>query len=110
MRASQRQSEISREEAERANRAKSELLSAMSLELRTPLNTALGYGQLLGTHPGISSSEQLTGAASQIFDSGRQLLGFVEKVLDLGRIESGLVDVTFERWMRPPELAPASSL
>jgi PAS domain S-box-containing protein len=72
LRASQRQSEFSREEAERANRAKSEFLSAMSLELRTSLNTVLGYGQLLGTHPEISSSEQLTGAASQIVDSGRQ--------------------------------------
>jgi PAS domain S-box-containing protein len=75
-----------RDEAERANRAKSEFLSRMSHELRTPLNAILGFGQLL-------ELEQLEpeGRASveRILKAGNHLLALINEVLEISRIEAG---------------------
>ena len=75
-----------KEEAERANTAKSEFLSRMSHELRTPLNAILGFGQLLQL-----SALETEDAASvkHILGSGQHLLGLIDEVLDLSRAETG---------------------
>jgi len=78
--------EHARDEAERANRAKSEFLSRMSHELRTPLNAILGFGQLLELD---LAEPKPRGQVLQILDAGRHLLSLINDVLDLSRIEAG---------------------
>ena len=85
--------EIAREEAERANLAKSEFLSRMSHELRTPLNAILGFGQLLEMAPLDEDDAQST---TQIMNAGRHLLDLINEVLDIARIESGQLSLSPE--------------
>ncbi len=85
--------EQAREEAERANRAKSEFLSRMSHELRTPLNAIIGFGQLL--EMGAQNPRQRENVF-HILKGGKHLLGLINEVLDIARIESGRLDMTLE--------------
>jgi PAS domain S-box-containing protein len=82
-----------KEEAERANLAKSEFLSRMSHELRTPLNAILGFGQLLQMHT-LNDEQQVS--AEHIVRAGRHLLGLIDEVLDIARIESGHIELSLE--------------
>ena len=82
-----------REEAERANTAKSEFLSRMSHELRTPLNAILGFAQLL--EMGELSAVQRNGL-NHILKSGRHLLDLINEVLDISRIEAGRLTLSIE--------------
>ncbi|MFF2851996.1 ATP-binding protein [Streptomyces sp. NPDC058001] len=75
-----------RDEAERANRAKSEFLSRMSHELRTPLNAIIGFGQLLRLD---ELAPDATESVEHILDAGQHLLALVNDVLDLTWIEAG---------------------
>ena len=82
-----------KDEAERANRAKSEFLSRMSHELRTPLNAVLGFGQLLEMDELLPEQRQ---GVEQILKSGRHLLELINEVLDIARIESDRLTVALE--------------
>lgn len=75
-----------KEEAERANRAKSEFLSRMSHELRTPLNAILGFGQLLEMD---RLNPEQKESVEQILKGGRHLLDLINEILDIARIEAG---------------------
>ncbi len=82
-----------RQEAEKANRAKSEFLSRMSHELRTPLNAVLGFAQVLDmTSTGESEKKSL----GHILAAGRHLLNLINEVLDISRIESGRLAIETE--------------
>ncbi len=83
-----------KEEADKANRAKSRFLADISHELRTPLNAILGYAQILlrdntlaqKAHDGIAIIQQ----------SGDHLLGLINDILDLAKIESDKLEVQLE--------------
>ena len=81
--------------AEKANLAKSDFLSSMSHELRSPLNAILGFAQLMETDiPPPSSSQKES--INQILQSGWHLLTLINEILDLARIESGKMSLSLE--------------
>jgi PAS domain S-box-containing protein len=82
-----------KEEADRANYAKSEFLSRMSHELRTPLNAILGFGQLLERQ---NPTAQQRARVDHIMSAGRHLLNLINEVLDLSRIEAGHLQLSVE--------------
>ncbi|MCJ8269613.1 MAG: PAS domain-containing sensor histidine kinase [Psychrosphaera sp.] len=77
----------------RANAAKSDFLTAMSHELKTPLNAVLGFAQLLAYKTSNPLNETQSENVKQIIKAGDHLLSLIEGVLDLARIESGNLDI-----------------
>ena len=85
-----RRLEISVEQAEHANRAKSAFLANMSHELRTPLNAIMGFSEVMkDEHLGPLQNPRYLAYAGDIHASGRYLLGIINDILDLSKIEAG---------------------
>ena len=82
----------SKDDAERANSAKSEFLSRMSHELRTPLNAILGFAQILKLDEEDFEAVQLENI-NEILYAGHHLLELINEVLDLSKIEAGELEV-----------------
>jgi PAS domain S-box-containing protein len=81
--------------AEKANLAKSDFLSSMSHELRSPLNAILGFAQLMESaepSPTVAQTESI----DQILQAGWYLLKLINEILDLAGIESGQVSISKE--------------
>jgi PAS domain S-box-containing protein len=81
--------------AEAANLAKSDFLSSMSHELRSPLNAILGFAQLMESASPLPTDSQKESIA-QILQAGWHLLKLINEVLDLAVIESGRVSLSTE--------------
>ncbi len=93
------------DEAEAANRAKTEFLATMSHELRTPLNAIIGFSEIIETETlGPVGNVKYRDYASDIHVSGHHLLDLINDILDLSKVESGL-DEIHEEAIEIPELA-----
>ena len=81
--------------AEKANRAKTDFLSNMSHELRSPLNAILGFAQLMESDATPQTPTQKEGTG-QILQAGWYLLNLINEILDLAMIESGKLSLSLE--------------
>jgi signal transduction histidine kinase/ActR/RegA family two-component response regulator len=86
LRAAQELEQRAREEAELANRYKSDFISRMSHELRTPLNAVVGFAQLLELD---DVTDEQRDSIDHILRGGQHLLTLINEILDIARIESG---------------------
>lgn len=78
-----------KDDAEKANQAKSDFLSNMSHELRTPLNAIMGFSQLTLNDKNSSAEQQ--DRAGQVHNAGSHLLQLINDVLDMAKIEAGII-------------------
>lgn len=84
-----------KEKSERDSQAKSQFLTAMSHELKTPLNAIIGYSEMLYTEDSSGLTDEQRHYSSSINQAGHHLLGLIDDVLDLATIESGKVKLEF---------------
>lgn len=82
-----------RDEAQRANYAKSEFLSRMSHELRTPMNAILGFSQILRLQELTTTQQDFI---DEIMTAANHLLVLIDELLDLSRIEAGNMALAIE--------------
>lgn len=87
--------EAARFTADKANLAKSDFLSSMSHELRSPLNAILGFAQLMDSDIPPASPAQKA-SIGQILHAGWYLLELINEILDLAVVESGKVSLSVE--------------
>ena len=85
--------ERAREEAERASAAKSEFLSNMSHEMRTPMNAIIGMTTIAKESDNIERKEY---CLKKIEDASSHLLGVINDILDMSKIEANKLDLSFE--------------
>ena len=85
--------------AENASRAKTEFLSNMSHDIRTPMNAIVGLTAIAGAN--IESQDKVVECLGKITKSSRHLLGLINEVLDMARIESGRISLAEEDFSLP---------
>ena len=85
-----RQLALTAEAEKAANRAKSDFLSVMSHDIRTPINAVLGLDEMILRESG---SPVIQGYASDIQSSGKMLLGLINDILDFSKIEAGKMEI-----------------
>jgi PAS domain S-box-containing protein len=101
--------ESAKSAAEKANLAKSEFLSSMSHELRSPLNAILGFAQLMETAYPVPTAAQ-SARIAQILQAGWHLLKLINEILDLAVIESGQVSLSMEHVSLAEVMAECQSM
>lgn len=92
--------EISKEEAERSNKAQTEFLTSISHEIRTPMNNILGFSDTLYKSKQLTKN-MLVRDAKAINEEGKSLLELINNILDISRLESGKETVEY----RPYDLS-----
>lgn len=85
--------------AKQASMAKSDFLSKMSHDIRTPLNAIIGMTAIAGTY--INEPDRMTDCLNKINLSGKHLLALINDVLDMSKIESGKMNLTEEEFTIP---------
>ena len=82
--------------AESANAAKTEFLSRMSHDIRTPMNAIVGMAAIAGTH--LNEPDRVRDCLAKINSSSRHLLSLINEILDMSKIESGAVELQVEEF------------
>jgi signal transduction histidine kinase len=90
------QLQVAMEQADTANRHKSQFLASMSHELRTPLNAIIGLTEMMVTHAARFGTEKAAEPLRRVHRAGNHLLGLINQVLDLSKIEAGKLELTPE--------------
>ncbi len=90
-----REIENARLEAERANRAKSEFLSNMSHDIRTPMNAIVGMTAIASAN--LNDTQQIQNCLKKITLSSKHLLGLINDVLDMSKIENGKMTLNMDQ-------------
>ncbi|MGM9490291.1 ATP-binding protein [Ideonella sp. YS5] len=85
--------QLARTAAEAANRAKTEFLSRISHELRTPMNAVLGFTQLLRAEGGATLNGRQREQLDLVLQAGEHLCMLIDEMLDISRIEAGRMSV-----------------
>lgn len=86
--------ELARCEAIHANKAKSEFLSNMSHDIRTPMNAIVGMTAIAGAN--INNPQQIQSCLKKITLSSKHLLGLINDILDMSKIESGKMTLSLD--------------
>jgi CheY-like chemotaxis protein/nitrogen-specific signal transduction histidine kinase len=89
------QLEKAKDEANRANRAKSDFLSSMSHEIRTPLNAIIGFSEFIIDTQDI---EEAHSQAKDVVSASQTLLETVNGILDLSKVESGKLEIVNDNY------------
>jgi two-component system, cell cycle sensor histidine kinase PleC len=93
----EREQAAARDQAELANRSKTEFLATMSHELRTPLNAIIGFSQVMaGEMLGPITTQKYVGYARDVLASAEHLLGIINDILDVSKLEAGRLELTEE--------------
>ncbi len=98
LRQRQRELEVLTDEAQSANRAKSQFLANMSHELRTPMNAIIGYSEMLTDEAEDLGLQNFIPDLKKIRTAGKQLLALINDILDLSKIEAGKVELHYEEF------------
>ena len=85
------QLELARNQADKANKAKTEFLSSMSHEIRTPLNAIVGFSECLVENKNLE--DEVKGYAKDIVDASNNLLEIVNGILDISKIEANKMEI-----------------
>ena len=100
--------EAALEVAEKASKAKTDFLSNMSHDIRTPMNAIIGITTLMKNE--LHQPEKLAEHLSKLETSGRLLLGIINDILDMSRIESGKTTLNIEKTNLPQQVSQLDSI
>ena len=94
--------------AERASKAKTDFLSNMSHDIRTPMNAIIGITTLMKNE--LHQPEKLAEHLGKLESSGQLLLGIINNILDMSRIESGKTTLNVEKMNLPQQISQLDSI
>ena len=94
--------------AEKASKAKTDFLSNMSHDIRTPMNAIIGITTLMKNE--LHQPEKLAEHLDKLETSGQLLLGIINNILDMSRIESGKTTLNVEKMNLPQQVSQLDSI
>ncbi len=100
--------EAALEVAEKASKAKTDFLSNMSHDIRTPMNAIIGITTLMKNE--LHQPEKLAEHLAKLESSGQLLLGIINDILDMSRIESGKTTLNVEKINLPRQISQLESV